>query len=151
LKKRFLLCVSLLLFRSFSSGTLEVEMYNRRFRGKTVILIILVLFFLEILSGSDFVKVESWTHVVVAENYTDADGYSVYRIDDSRFNENDWYDLWMDNSYWGKSGWCSFDSVFDSGAGRMYFQPLYNDGYVEWDSFTSTDILGATLRFYRQY
>ena len=126
-------------------------MYYKIFKRKSVFLLVLVLLFLVLLSDCDFVEVESWTHVVVADNYTNAEGYSVYRIDDSRFNENDWYDIWMDNSYWDPaSGWSSFDSVYDFTVPRMYFQPLYSNGYVEWNSFTSTDIVGATLRFYHQ-
>ena len=90
-------------------------MYYTIFRRESVFLVVLVLFFLVILSGCEILEVESWTHVVVAENYTDAGGYSVYRIDDNRFNQNDWYDIWMDNSYWDPAfGWGPFDSVFDS-------------------------------------
>lgn len=127
-------------------------MYYKKFRRESVFLLVLVLFFLVILSGCDFVKVESWDHVVVAGNYTDLGTHSVYRINDSRFNEDDWYDIWMDNSFWPPAtGWGPFDSTYDSVELRMYFQPLYNDGYVEWNSYTSVDIVGATLRFYRQY
>ena len=139
-------------------------MYYSKLRKGSVFLVVLVMFFLVILPGCELLglteeeNIESWTHVIVAENYTDFGTYGVYRIEDSRFNENDWYEMWMDNSYWDPaSGWGSFDSVYDSVAMRMYFQPLYNDGYVEWNTYTATDLLAdgthpeaATLRFYRQ-
>ena len=99
-------------------------------------------------SVDDFI---AWTHVVSAANYTDKGTYAVYRIIDDRFNTLDWYDVWMNDAYWDpKLGWSSFEGVYDPADGRFYFEPEYYDGYTEWNAYTDTDIIGATLRFYRR-
>ncbi|HAK46124.1 MAG TPA: hypothetical protein DCO79_09450 [Spirochaeta sp.] len=93
----------------------------------------------------------AWEHVVVASNYTDMGDYGVYKIVDERFNTKDWYDVWMDDEYWDPDlGWSSFEGLYDSDVGRMYFEPEYYEGYTEWNTFTDIDIIGATLRFYRR-
>ncbi len=93
-------------------------------------------------------QLEMWTHVVTAGNYTADGAHGVYRIVDSRFNTRDWYDVWIDDSYWDPElGWSSFESTYDSGT--FYYEPEYYDGYAEWNTLSITDIIGATLRFYR--
>lgn len=102
------------------------------------------------LFGCELFKVptyEYWDHEVVAANYTEEGGEYTYTYHDTRFNQTDWYDIYMDNSYWGDGlGWGPFDSVFDSGV--FYYQPMYYDGYVQWRTYAPPDIVDATLRFY---
>lgn len=77
-------------------------MFRFKFRKGSFFLFALILFSLVLFSGCDpsGSNVESWTHTVKAENYTDAGGYSVYRVTEERFNQNDWFDIWMENSFW---------------------------------------------------
>ncbi len=116
---------------------------------------LLLILVIMTVSGCEFLGVEdsddftAWTHTIVAGNYTAMSGYAVYRITDDRFNTDDWYDVWMDDSFWDSAlGWSSFESVYESG--RFYFEPEYYDGYIEWNAYSDTDIVGATLRFYRR-
>ncbi len=120
---------------------------------KKVFLISILIVFLGLLYSCEIFseKYTSWEHVIIASNYTDKGSYAVYKIVDERFNTKDWYDLWMDDSYWDKSfGWSSFEGVFDADTGMFYFEPEYYDGYIEWNTFSDTDLVGATIRFYRR-
>ncbi len=102
-------------------------------------------------SGCVLLKIpqyESWDHEVSADNYTTEGALNKYVYTDERFNQTDWFDVYMDNSYWvAGSGWGHFDSVYD--AGVFYYQPQYYDGYAEWYTYGPDDIVGATLRFYK--
>ena len=90
-------------------------------------------------------RYETWEHEIVAANYSTEGALYKYTYEDERFNESDWFDVYMDDSYWDSSyGWSHFDSVYDSGV--FYFQPVYYEGYVEWYAY-GEDIVGATLRF----
>ncbi len=114
-----------------------------------ILMLGVILIFSSCTLEEDFI---AWTHDIVAENYTDMGTYAVYKIVDERFNTRDWYDVWIDDSIWDPAlGWSSFEGVYDfDGTKMFYFEPEYYEGYVEWNSFTDADIVGATLRFYRR-
>ena len=108
--------------------------------------LILMLFGCRLLSPIEY---EQWEHTIIASNYSVEGNLYRYKYEDDRFNTTDWFDVFMDNSYWDDNySWGPFDSVFDSGV--FYYQPEYYDGYVEWYSY-GEDIVGATLRFYRMH
>ncbi len=120
---------------------------------KIVFLISILIIVLGLLYSCEIFgeKFTSWEHIIIASNYTDKGDYAVYRIVDDRFNTLDWYDLWMDDSFWDSSaGWSSFEGIYDTDDGRFYFEPEYYNGYVEWNAYSDMDIVGATIRFYRR-
>ncbi len=115
--------------------------------------LLVILFPFALLGCSGFFGIptlETWEHVVAAANYSEADGMYVYRYEDDRFNQEDWYEIYMDDSFWTVgAGWSRFEPVFDADTATFYYQPCYYDGYVEWYATADGAIVGATLRFYR--
>ena len=91
----------------------------------------------------------SWTHQIKPENYRQEDGFMMYRYSDSRFVPGDWYDVWMDDSFWTpEAGWSRFVDVYDPDVGQFMYGVEFYDGYIEFPAY-GTELAGATLRFYR--
>jgi len=100
-------------------------------------------------SAPDGGAVESWTHVIDEGNYREGEGSVLYRYEDRRFNTEDWYDVWMDDSHWGiEGGWSRFVDVYDSEKGMFMYGVEFYDGYIEFPAY-GKELTGATLRFYR--
>lgn len=124
---------------------MEIKPFIRLFFSLLIILVIIAISGCETPVSEDFT---AWTHTIVAENYTGASDPYVYTITDARFNTDDWYDIWMDDV--DPLGWSSFEGIWDTAVSRFYYEPEYYNGYVEWNSYTNTAIIGQTLRFYRR-
>jgi|GEM_PF-3024449 len=93
--------------------------------------------------------IESWEHVIAEENFVENGEIFTYRYADDRFNGNDWYDVWMDDSFWQPgAGYSRFVDVLDAETSVFMYAVSFHEGYIEFPSY-GKELAGATLRFYR--
>ena len=101
-------------------------------------------------------QVASWTHVVEASEYTQAETpegkeYLVYTYYDERFNTTDWFDTWIEDWAEKTGSWSDFAPTMDDDLKLFLYDVMYSDGYVTWKAYTFDLqlIVGVKLKFFR--
>jgi hypothetical protein len=115
----------------------------------------LILFGIMIV-GSVESQVVSWTHVVQASEYTQAetaDGkeYLIYTYYDDRFSTVDWFDTWIEDWAEQSGAWSDFAPTLDANLNMFLYDVMYNDGYVTWKTYTMdlNIMVGVQLKFFK--
>jgi hypothetical protein len=89
-----------------------------------------------------------WDHAISVDEFSSHPTLAclVYKYDDTRFNDEDYFDMYTVEA----AGISDFDSVYDSTLGVFLYQPVYSNGSVTWLAHPGADSLldGTIMRFY---